>query len=351
MFQLIKDVRGIVVLHDFFISHVRELMYSTKYIPNSSGNFLLEAGNAHGLFCLIDFQQRGLNKAIWNWPVNWDVMKYAQEIIVHSNYQNILMAKFYNHGWFPRLSVTNQLHKTENIISHDEKSLSKQSINISNDNFTFCSFGFINPTKLNLLAIEAFSRYLSNDENATFIFVGEMDKGDYEQEFWELVNRLGISEHIRVTGFVDMKTYRNYFKVADIAIQLRANSRGETSRAVLDCMAFGIPTIINAYGSLNDYINEDVYKLPEIPTANDLYQSMVQLRQDDDLRIKIGQNAWNAIKKYHHPELVASAYYNIIRKTSKTNDRFLFAPLIDTIVTLKVSRRMESFHLYRNSLP
>ena len=53
---------------------------------------------------------------------------------------------------------------------------------------------------------------------------------------------------IRLTDAVDSATYQDYLTAADCAIQLRGLSRGETSAAALDCMAHGLPLIVNANG-------------------------------------------------------------------------------------------------------
>lgn len=342
MFHLLRQVPGVVVLHDFYLSHIREYIYSTNYSEGiqENSNFLLESGEMHGLFSMVDFVQRGIKEAIWDWPLNWDVLKYAKEIIVHSSYQNSLIRKYYGQGWFPQTTIVNQLRKIEDMATPEEKRLAKQKLDINPDSFTFCSFGFLNSTKLNLLTINAFAKYLFADDKATLIFIGEIEKGPYEQSVIKLIDELGISEHIIITGFVDNELYRCYLDAADAALQLRTHSRGETSRAVLDCMAFGIPTIINAHGTLNDYDEQDIIKLSEYPEVDEITQAMSQLALEQGYRQKIGENAQNAIRNNHNPDRIASAYYDVILQASRTSDRNLFAPMVDALIKTQADTRL-----------
>ena len=62
---------------------------------------------------------------------------------------------------------------------------------------------------------------------------------------------------------MSIRKYKDYLSAADLAIQLRKNSRGETSRAVLDCMAAGLPVIVNAHGTAAELPDYAVYKLPD----------------------------------------------------------------------------------------
>ena len=52
-------------------------------------------------------------------------------------------------------------------------------------------------------------------------------------------------------------------QAADLAVQLRALSRGETSAAVFDCLAYGVPTIVNANGSMVELPEGSVLMLPD----------------------------------------------------------------------------------------
>jgi glycosyltransferase involved in cell wall biosynthesis len=55
----------------------------------------------------------------------------------------------------------------------------------------------------------------------------------------------GISEQITVTGAVDESAWRAWLDRATVAVQLRESASGETSAAVLECLAAGVPVLTN----------------------------------------------------------------------------------------------------------
>ncbi len=332
MFHLLREVPGIVVLHDFFLSHIKEYLYATPSTENSRRELLNEIGEVHGLFAMVNFLQKGLKEAIWDWPLNWDVLKFAQKLIVHSNYQISLIEAYYGKGWYPHPFVIKQLRHPERIASAAERKRKKQELGLDPDSFLFTSFGFLNSTKLNHTIIRAFSDLFSTDAQMSLVFIGELDNGIYGQSLIDLINKFGLSKQIKITGYVDDDTYLNYLIASDASIQLRIRSRGETSRAVLDCMAHGIPTIINSNGSLNDYHVNDVIKLSEHPVTDELTHSMRNIKQDDEFRKRIGQNAHSYIIKYHNPERIAERYMEVINYAACLNERVFFSPLVDALI-------------------
>lgn len=341
MYSLLKAVPGVVVLHDFYLSHIREYLYSTQYIPPANGNFFNDVGNDHGLFSMIDMIRRGLQKAIWDWPVNWDVLKLARKLIVHSDYQNTLIETFYGNGWYPRATVIPQVHKIEPHHSAAERAAWREELGFSTEQFAFCSFGFVNPTKLPLLIVEAFARVAATNRNARLIFVGEMEQNEATAGLPAMLEQYQIADRVQITGFVSDETYQGYLRAADAAIQLRINSRGETSRAVLDCMAVGLPTIINAHGSLNDYQDSDVIKLQEQPGVDALSQAMDSVMHDTSFRETLSTNARATIENRHHPDRAAEEYFATISAAAQTNDRALFAPLFQAAVATGVQAAVD----------
>jgi glycosyltransferase involved in cell wall biosynthesis len=337
MIKLIKEFPGVVVLHDFYLSHLIYHLCGTNYVGFENKDFCTELGKDHGLRAMIDFIQNGSDHALWNWSLNWQILKYAQEIVVHSPYQLELLQRYYGLGWTPKPNVIKPLRQP--IITHDNRLRidSREKLGIDKEDFLFCSFGFINSIKLSHLIVQAFNNVFSNQSRAVLAFVGELDKGEYGHELEKIIEESNLDNRIRITGYVDNQTYRQYLSSADIAIQLRTNSRGETSAAVLDTMAYGIPTIINSHGSLNDYNPEAVVKLPESPEATDLSDAMLNLYRDENLRKRIGIGAIHEITENHDPELIAKNYETIVSRAMQADERFLFAPLVKSALKNNIS--------------
>jgi glycosyltransferase involved in cell wall biosynthesis len=119
---------------------------------------------------------------------------------------------------------------------------------------------------------------------------------------------------VRITDFVSSETYRQYLAAADISVQLRQNSRGETSAAVMDAMSYGLPLIANANGSFAEIDPDAVFLLPEAFEDADLVQALDQLYNDRERRKRMSQAALRCVQTNHTPALCASQYYAAIER-------------------------------------
>jgi len=83
------------------------------------------------------------------------------------------------------------------------------------------------------------------------MFVGECLPGDYGSQLLSSITRHPGGSRVCITGWLEQEVYRLYLGLLQTwTIQLRSLTRGETSAAVLDCMNYGHPTIVNANGSM-----------------------------------------------------------------------------------------------------
>ena len=330
--RLLQDVPGIVVSHDFYLSNlpfVREMKFGER------GIFLDEIDYSHGLRGVVDCVKYGPESTRWTWPMNWRVLKYASAVIVHSEHQRELLDEFYGYGWKPNLRVIKHLRASAPLISNSQKKVLRKKLGLDPSAFIYCSFGFMAPTKLNNPTIQAFSQILPEVRDDTMlVFVGDLEGGEYGQETLDILEELKLKKKVRITGFVSNKEYEEFLACADVAIQLRKDSRGETSGAALECMANGLPVITNAHGSLNDYNQEAVVKLPCVPSIEEIANAMIHLQTDDAFRKEKGRRARDLIIEQHNPEKVAAEYAEVITAASRTRDQKLFAPLLDSIMEL-----------------
>jgi hypothetical protein len=99
-------------------------------------------------------------------------------------------------------------------------------------------------------------------------------------------------------------------------------------------MAYGLPVITNAHGSLNDYNPEAVVKLPCVPSIEEIASAMIHLQTDEAFRKEKGRRARALIIEQHDPEKVAAEYAEVITAASRIRDQKLFAPLLDSIMEL-----------------
>ena len=305
MFDLVQMTPGVVVLHDFFLSQVK---------AHCGKDVLLRAlKGSHGYRAVLEhLTSPSTDSAIWKYPANLSILQNALGIIVHSENSRRLADQWYGEGSSSDWIVIPQLRAASPTDSTQRKEARKR-IGLPTGALLLCSFGLLTPNKLNDRLISAFLRSkLANDPDVYLVFVGENDSGEYGQKLTETIRRSGLKHRIQITGWGDDETFRAYLTAADIAIQLRSLSRGETSRAVLDCMSHGLATVINANGGFADIDRDAVLMLDDCFADEELTAALERLADDRTLRQAVGAKGQNIIRNVHSPAHCAARYAEAI---------------------------------------
>ncbi len=117
---------------------------------------------------------------------------------------------------------------------------------------------------------------------------------------------------VQITDWVDQEKFRQYLALADLAVQLRTHSRGETSAAVLDAMNYALPLITNANGAMEELPADTVWQLPNHFTTKQLADALETLWQDENKRKALGQRAKIYLTNAHQPCDCAKHYMKTI---------------------------------------
>jgi len=308
MFTLLDETPGIVVLHDFFLSHALAYLDTTGLIP---GVWTAELYKSHGYKAVTERLQQGkdIDNVIYSYPCNRMVLQHARTI-VHSKTSRQMAFQWYGEKIADEWSVIPSL-MTFPIKAN--RKVARQNLTISEEEFIVCSFGALGPTKLNNRILNAYlESKLAKSKKCTLIFVGENPGGKYGETLLEKIFSSGMIDRIHITGRVNIDTYRRYLEAADIGIQLRSFSRGETSRAVLECMSYGLATIVNAHGSMMDLPDDGVWKLPDEFSDTQLVGAMESLWKNPTHRKQLGDRAREVIRARHSPRVCADQYADAI---------------------------------------
>lgn len=326
MFGLLKAVPGVVVLHDFYLSGILHYMDAREYAP---GVFSWALFHSHGYRSLVDMSKSSdISDVVWRYPCSGEVMENALGTIVHSDHSLMLASEWYgcDHN---DLSIIPLLRVP---VSEFDKSEARAALGILPSDFVVCSFGIIGPTKLNHRLLRAwFGSDLADAVDCRLIFVGECLPGDYQSQLLSSIRRHPSGSRVSITGRLEHEVYRQYLAAADMAIQLRSRSRGETSAAVLDCMNYGHPTIVNANGSMANLPDETVYKLPDAFSDQELVDALEELWRNGARRHQLGANALTRIRSVHDPLTCAERYKDAI-EYFYSNSRFMPNCLMPLVV-------------------
>ncbi|WP_448646093.1 glycosyltransferase [Pseudomonas mohnii] len=334
MFELVGSIPGVVVLHDFFLSGILAHM---ELNTSAQGIWTDALYESHGYAAVIDrFHSKELVDAIWKYPANLPVLKSAQGVIIHSENSRKLAQHWYGPGagseWvnIPLLRVPAE----PTIDAHGEI---RNRLGLGAEDFVVCSFGLLGPSKLNHRLLDAWLRSpMANDAAAVLVFVGQNDPGTYGDELQQRIDQAGVASRIFITGWASSETFRDYLGVADVGVQLRAHSRGETSAAVLDCMNYGLATIVNANGSMADLEDDGVVKLPDEFSDSELVAALSKLWTDVQWRQALGARARSIVHSDHAPAPCAAQYKAAIEHFHASSEAGV-AELIRSIALLEAT--------------
>jgi glycosyltransferase involved in cell wall biosynthesis len=302
MFDLLRRHPGVVVLHDAYLGHI--LAHRDK-LGETIGGWTRALYASHGYAALAMDRE----EAILRYPGSFEVLAAAQGVIVHSAFARDLIQR-----WFPglpehRLETLPLLRAAAEPVDRGE---ARRALGLADDQLILCSFGMAGPLKLNLRLIDAFLS--SSLTEARLIFVGANDPGAYGQALTDKIAASG--GRVTLTGHLPLERYRLYAAAADMAIQLRADSRGETSAALLDCLNYGLPTIANANGSAAEIPADAVRLIPDTFTDAELTAALNDLGSDSKARARLAKAGRKLVQRDHAPRPIAKRYAEIIERFS-----------------------------------
>lgn len=311
MLNLLKQHPGVVVLHDFFLSSMLAYEQATGHMPDIWIKHLL---HSHGYGAIQQhynaINNGGIDQAKNLYPCNLEVIQNARGIIVHSNYSKQLASQWYGTHIANDWNIIQLLRTTAESTSREN---ARKALGINENAFLVCSFGLIDPTKLSHRLVQTWlASKLQANENCELILVGENHGGEYGKSIIDTIHNSSCQNKIRITGWVEKDIYELYLQAADVGVQLRTMSRGETSAAVLDCMNYSLATIINAHGSMAELPSHTAWLLADEFNDEDLISALETLWQDVKKRQQLASYAREYIHSQHSPKKCARQYAEVI---------------------------------------
>jgi glycosyltransferase involved in cell wall biosynthesis len=309
MLSLMEDFPGVVVLHDFYLSGLMSWLEIDGGRNLTWSSVLLKE---HGYVALKN-RIEDPEFAKLNYPVNGQVLHHAKGVIVHSEHAKDLITSWQGKEIAKKVDVLPLLRIPPGLSQYQN---SRMRQGLAEDDFVVCSFGFMDHSKLNHKLIKAWQNSaLVQDSRCKLVFVGQNAGGEYGSFIQKMINQSKHPEQIHITGFSTSEKYRDYLGLADVAVQLRTTSRGETSAAALDVLNYGIATIINAHGSMAEIKAESAWVLPDDFDENQLTLALEKLWMDSQFRKNLGIAGQLFCQKQHAPVSCAQLYANAIEKS------------------------------------
>ncbi|MFZ6760610.1 glycosyltransferase [Undibacterium sp. Ji50W] len=308
MYPLFSDHPGVMVLHDYFLGDSLAHLELSKQIP---GIWTSHMYQSHAYAGLLERRDAGDDLAlIRKFPCSGGLLDMAEGVIVHSAHA-MELGRFW--GTAQQTAHWKQVALLRKIPIQLDKRTAREALGLKEDDFVICSFGMLGATKLNQVLLETWlASSFAGDARCHLVFVGKNDTGSYGAKLQKDIQQCAAAGRISITGFIEPSIYSQYLQAADVAVQLRTYSRGETSAAVLECMAYGLPVIVNRNGSMAELPQDCVVSIADDFEPAELLRAIEQVRQDASGRQVMGHAARTMLKTQHAPALIARKYFDAI---------------------------------------
>jgi glycosyltransferase involved in cell wall biosynthesis len=175
----------------------------------------------------------------------------------------------------------------------------------------FASFGFITPAKRIDVALRAFARLRREvAPDALYLLVGEVSP------YYDLGSVLtpALSDGVVLAGRTELPELLRTMAAADVAINLRYPSAGETSGTLIRLLGLGKAVIVSNTGAFAEIPDGCCAKIDLDATEEELLFAVLRaLATDPELRRRMGDNARRHIAAHHTLEGSARGYADFIR--------------------------------------
>jgi glycosyltransferase involved in cell wall biosynthesis len=181
------------------------------------------------------------------------------------------------------------------------------------DGLLFASFGFITPAKRIDVALRAFARLRREvAPDALYLLVGEVSP---HYDFAKILTP-ELSAGVVLVGRTELPAFLGYMAAADVAINLRYPSAGETSGTLIRLLGLGKAVVVSNTGAFAEIPDGCCAKIDLDATEEELlFITLRALTADPALRRQMGENARRHIAAHHTLEGSAQAYAGFVRAT------------------------------------
>lgn len=149
--------------------------------------------------------------------------------------------------------------------------------------------------------LEAFARF-SKEYESTLLLVGSFRTDELKKKYFLLMHKLGIKNKVVITGKIKHKFILNYINLIDVYVLPSLFSEG-CPNSLLEAMYLGKPVIGSRVGAIPEVIEDKKNGiLVTSRSADEIYESLVMLKNNEALSNCIRTNAIKTILRNHNAD-------------------------------------------------
>ncbi len=295
IYDLLLNYPGVVVLHDFFIHHF------VHHHTAGQGQWMhyewemLYALGAEGRQLARAVRDGEVAVPLFDIPLNRRLMDASLGLIVHSQFAAARARQ--SRADLPLIIAPPLI---EVSAGHSRRA----ELGLPDDVVIFGSFGQITAEKQIDVALRALGSARLSYPESHYLLVGEPQP---DVDLATLMAHSDVAGFVHPIGFVDaLDTFVDWIHTADVVINLRLPTVGETSAVALRAMAAARPLIVFDHGWYSELPDDAALKVPPGDAAA-LGEAMTRLAASPELRRAMGAAGLRYVQQHSHPAHVARA--------------------------------------------
>ncbi len=310
IYRTLFELPGVVTLHEFQLHHlvreltlvagdgeryVEELRYAAGESGRRSGQRLLDSHFP------VD---------LWSFPLFERVVDRSLAVVVHSEFARRRLLLSRPNAWVERIAFPVECEPLR-PASSAERLRARAELGFGSEELVIASFGFVTPHKRLEPTLRAFARLRAEQPAARFLVCGEVSP---HYDLGALLAEVG-AQGVLVTGRIPLDRFDRAMTAADLAVNLRSPTGGETSAALMRLLALGVPTLVSDTGSFAEIPDGAVAKVPlgELEEEQ-LYALFLRAASDPALFASIGAAGRRFVEREHIPERSAESYRALLER-------------------------------------
>ncbi len=317
LYHALLEHPGVVVLHEYVLHHlVRDL---TFYAGDPEA-YVREMRYAYGLSgeaLARRFVATGVPLDPWSYPLFERVVDRSLAMLVHNDFtrRRVLQSRpLARIAVVPHhLSLLSPLSLPSALSQGDAPppaAAARAALGLSPDAFVVASFGFVTAAKRPGVLLRAFARLRRRAPRAVLLLVGEVSP------HFDLaaVAAPELMPGVTVTGRLELDRFLLHMAAADVAVNLRHPTAGETSGTLIRLLGLGKPVVVSRTGAFAEIPESCCAHVDLDETEEDLLVAYLErLEADEDLRRRMGENARRYAAAHHSLEASARGYADLLR--------------------------------------
>lgn len=313
--RALVEVPGIVVLHEAMLHHLVRGMTLDR---GDGAGYVEEMRYAYGRTGEAMAQRSldtGIPLDVWRYPLFERFVDRSLGLIVHNDFTARRVLASRPATRIVRIPHHLSLGELPAPGSYSPAEL-RGALGLPENAFVVASFGFITPAKRLEVSLRAFARLRREVPDAVYLLVGEVSP-HYD---FQRVLTPELAPGVILVGRTELPDFLRYMLAADVAVNLRHPTAGETSGTLIRLLGLGKAVIVNNTGAFAEIPGDCCAKVDLDDTEEDLlFTYLLRLAQDEPLRRTLGDNARRHIATHNTLEGSARAYADFVRETVELN--------------------------------